>query len=177
MSRTEGNSKQFSFVSKSVRELMNLGIQKRLIIINTGLKALAKNSESQVDYRVCQQAIPYIVSYMTAKRKIECTFEDFESALSDGHTTIGTFSKGVSEPMMALSLGAFVLIMKGYENDIAKKMMLIMWRARGDKVNCLVNKAEKDGIRRKLKAFKDAGATGAAVVTGTPMEEDNDEKN
>ena len=49
------------------------------------------------------------------------------------------------------------MALKGYELNIAKKMYLVMWRCRGDNVNCLVNAAEMAGFHSKMKAIPQAG--------------------
>jgi hypothetical protein len=52
-------------------------------------------------------------------------------------------------------MGSFVIFLKGYENDYIKKLVVVMWRCRGDAVNCLVNQAELDGMKSKVRSLSE----------------------
>jgi hypothetical protein len=51
-----------------------------------------------------------------------------------------------------LEPGSFVVALKGYERDVFQKLFLVMWRCRGDAVDCLVAKVEMEGMKSKLRA-------------------------
>ncbi len=90
------------------------------------------------------------------KRKIILSFEDFKNCLKDGPVKCSSFSDSVSETFTNLKLGAFVVVLEGYENKTEKKMFLVMWRGKGESVDCLVTKVDKEGINSKLDAIKTA---------------------
>ena len=60
------------------------------------------------------------------KRKFALSHDDFLNCLNDGRINITSFSEPVAAQFQALSLGAFVVALKGYENNIVKKMYLVM---------------------------------------------------
>lgn len=87
------------------------------------------------------------------RRKFIISTEDFKNCLKYGAIPCDSFSEPLSSQMKALSLGAFTVALFGYENDISKKMYLVMWKCRGDNVNCLVNKIDMAAFQHKLEAF------------------------
>jgi len=93
------------------------------------------------------------------KRKFALSHDDFLNCLNDGRINITSFSEPVAAQFQALSLGAFVVALKGYENNIVKKMYLVMWRGKGESVDCLVTKGEKAGFHSKLKSIHPASQT------------------
>ena len=103
-------------------------------------------------YRPCQESIHYIAPHMT-KRKFVLSHDDFLHCLKDGPIRCDSFSEEVGTQFQDLSLGAFVVALRGYEKNIVKKMYLVMWRGKGENVDCLVTKAEKGGFHSKLKAI------------------------
>lgn len=88
-----------------------------------------------------------------SKRKFIIDHEDFSKCIGEGAISIDIFSKELKEEMNKLSSGAFAVALKGYETDYAKKLFLVMWKCRGENVNCLVARAELDGFRSKLNAI------------------------
>jgi len=101
------------------------------------------------------------------KRKFIVSYDDFVTCLDSGAISCAAFSAPLAAQIRDTSLGAFVVALKGYETNIAKKMYLVMWRCRGDNVNCLVNKSEMGGFESKLKAIprsKEEVAVEKAVV-------------
>ena len=154
MARECGKSKVVYFITKVVKDkLIGNGIQKKVMVINSGLKALERNSkECDVEYRVTQEGIHYVAPYMT-KRVFVVDARDFCICNNAGGIWIGNFSETFQEQLRALSQGSFVVALEGFENDIAKKMFMVMWRCRGDALNCLVSKGEQQGIESKLRAL------------------------
>jgi len=153
MCRECGDAKILYFITKAIKErLIDRGIQ-RITVINSGLKVFERNSqECEVRYRVNQEGIHMIVPYMT-KRKLVVNFSDFANCLNSGAIYMKTFSDTLMPQLRELSVGSFVVVLEGYENEIDKKMFLVMWRCRGDAVNCLVSQIEIDGVKSKLRAI------------------------
>jgi hypothetical protein len=155
MARSKSNSKVLYFVGKPVTNLMGRGMQDRLTIINAGLKGFERNSKDcGADYRITQESIQYLLPYMT-KRKIIATVKDFELCIAPGAIRIETFSDEFAGKVRDLIPGSFVVLLEGFEDDVAKKMALVMWKCRGDALNCLVAKIEMDGMNSKLRAVKE----------------------
>lgn len=154
MTRRSGTSKVLYFITESIKtNLIDQGIQGRITIINAGLRAFERGTigkDVDVDYRPCQEAIHYVAPFMT-KRKAIADQSDFQKCLSTDGIGIDQFSEVFAESLRGFALGAFVVALKGYEADIEKKMFLIMWKNRGETVNCFVTKAEQEGIKSKLK--------------------------
>jgi 16S rRNA C967 or C1407 C5-methylase (RsmB/RsmF family) len=179
MARGCGDNKVFSFISKSIRKYMDAGIQDRITIINSGLKCFERNNnECDVNYRVAQEGIHFLSPYMT-HRKFVVSSKDFitcfcpSTVASTTNTTttnttntipISSLSCSLQEDVRALSVGSFLVALEGYEHDISKKLMMVMWRCRGDNINCLVCKVERDGMKSKMRA-----------ITGEHLEFDHDD--
>mmetsp|Transcript_24239 Transcript_24239/g.36632 ORF Transcript_24239/g.36632 Transcript_24239/m.36632 type:complete len:139 (-) Transcript_24239:65-481(-) len=87
------------------------------------------------------------------KRKIVVELSDFVNCLRHGAIKFEHFSTAFADQLRNLSVGSFVVILKGHEKDYAKKLMMVMWKCRGEHTNCLVNQVEKCGMKNKLQAF------------------------
>ena len=153
MRRATGEAKTLYFISKSIKEnLIDCGIQDRVTVINSGLKGFEKCSlQGTTGYRLTQEAIHYIVPHMT-KRIVVADMDDFCACVDSGFIQFDNFSDGFRKEMEALSQGSFIVTLKGFEKDIAKKMFLVMWR-RANCVNCFVTKVEMDAIKSKMRAL------------------------
>jgi 16S rRNA C967 or C1407 C5-methylase (RsmB/RsmF family) len=154
MTRAHGGSKLLYFITDSVkRNLIDRGVQDRLQVISSGLRAFqAQDRDGCREYRPCQESIHFIGPHMT-KRKIITDFDDFVNCIKDGFNQISTFSDSVAKQMRELTPGSFVVALKGYENDIQKKFYLVMHRARGDHVQCLIARPELEGIEAKVRSI------------------------
>ena len=119
---------------------------------------------SACSYRPCQESIHYVAPHMT-KRRFTISPKDFQNCLNGGAIGCTTFSEPLGSQMKALSLGAFVVGLEGYEKDVAKKMYLVMWKCRGDNVNCLVGKSEMAHFENKLKALGVVSIDGVEVTS------------
>ena len=95
-----------------------------------------------------------MVSPHMSKRKLLASMSDFETCLKTETVEIKEFSESFSKEVQALSMGSFVVCLKGYEDDYIKKLVLVMWRCRSDAVKFLVTQAEVDGMKSKLRAIK-----------------------
>ena len=175
MVRSTGDAKVIYFITKSIKEeLIDHGIQNRVTVINSGLKGFERCSiqEKSAKYRVNQEAIQYVVPYMT-KRLISAEMDDFYACINDGFLNLDTFSESFQNSVKELSPGSFVVALKGYEKDVAKKMYLSMWR-RPNCINCFVAKVEMEALTSKMRALgyvakvqetegKDSGAVASSA--------------
>jgi len=155
MCRGTGDSKVVYFIGKSVKEkLIDLGIQDRVVTISSGLKAFERNNkECDVLYRVAQEGIQFVAPYMSDLRRVVADTEDFVSCIGVGGLSLENMSEGFRDKVKGLKMGSFVVALRGYETDVSRKMFLVMWKCRGDHMNCLVAKMEMDGMRSKLRAL------------------------
>lgn len=166
MTRANGDSKVIYYLSVPVKNLLDRGIQDRVQVIASGLKAFSRNStqhQCDVTHRIAQDAVYFVSQYMT-KRKFVVDMHDFvhcmnvtsakPMALTEG------FSDKFAEAVRPIDVGAFVVdLIDGYENKgIDKKMAITMWRCRGDKISLLVTKIEVDSIRDKLQVIQEEQA-------------------
>ena len=153
MSRASGDSKVFSFIGKAVKKYMAAGLQDRITIINSGLKCFERNNnECDVSYRVAQEGIHYLAPYMK-NRKFVVSTKDFLTCFSQATIKISALSPGLADEIRTIAVGSFMVALEGYEHDSSKKLMMVMWRCRGDNINCLVCKIERDGMRSKMRAI------------------------
>ena len=153
MVRSNGAAKIMYFMSGAIKkELIDRGLQDKVMPINSGLKAFERNTkrECEADYRVTQEGIHFIAPHMT-KRVVVADPEDFVRCLGPGGIQLSSFSADFAEEVRALSIGSFVVALRGYERNVSQKMFIVMWRCRGDAMNCLVAKAEMDGMFSKLR--------------------------
>jgi hypothetical protein len=152
MIRAGGDAKVLYFICKTVHSLIDRGIQQRLSVISSGLKGFVRNNkECEVGYRVAQDGVHFVAPHMT-KRKIAADIEDFKKCLEMGTLPIKDFSDEFAENVKPLVMGSFVVHLKGYEDDYIKKLVIVMWRCRGDAVNVLVNQGELDGMKSKIRS-------------------------
>jgi 16S rRNA methyltransferase RsmB/F len=163
MSRASGDSKVFSFIGKAVKQYMTAGLQDRITIINSGLKAFERNNnECEVNYRVAQEGIHYLAPYMK-NRKFVISTKDFIKCFSKATIPISALSAELADQIRKIAVGSFMVALEGYDQDTSKKLMMVMWRCRGDNINCLVCKIERDGMRSKMRA-----------VTGEDLEDEDE---
>ena len=153
MQRARGEAQNLYFMGKGVKKLIDLGIQERLTVINSGLKGFNRNSsECKANYRIVQEGVHFVAPHMT-KRKFSVSVEDFRACLSTDTIQISTFSDELAETVKTLDMGCFVVQLKGYEDDYIKKLVLTMWKCRGETVTCMVNKNEMEGMQSKLRSI------------------------
>jgi hypothetical protein len=108
--------------------------------------------EKTAKYRVNQEAIQYVVPYMT-KRLVTADMDDFTACIKDGFLELDTFSEPFQKSVEELEPGSFVIALKGYEKDVAKKMYLSMWRRPNKCINCFVAKVEMEALISKIRAI------------------------
>mmetsp|Transcript_17586 Transcript_17586/g.38220 ORF Transcript_17586/g.38220 Transcript_17586/m.38220 type:complete len:946 (+) Transcript_17586:112-2949(+) len=152
MARSNGDAKILVFMSRAIKEnLIDQGLQDKVTVINSGLKAFERNNkrECDVEYRVTQEAIHFIAPHMT-KRIIVAKASDFVRCIGPGSIRLSHSSTEFADAAKVLSSGSFVVALEGYERNVAAKMFLVMWKCRGEAMNCLVNKSEMDGMKSKL---------------------------
>jgi hypothetical protein len=152
MGRACGDSKVLYFITKTVRKLIDQGLQERITVVTSGLKGFVRNNkECEVAYRISQDGVHFVAPHMT-KRKIGLDLEDFEKCLQTETIRLESFSNEFAEAARSLTMGSFVVHLKGFEDDYIKKFLVVMWRCRSDAVNCLVTKAELDGMKSKVRS-------------------------
>lgn len=154
MTRAHGGGKLLYFITDSVKKnLIDRGVQDRVQVISSGLRAFhAQDRDGCRVYRPMQESIHYIGPHMT-KRKFIIGYDDFMNCIKDGLNPISTFSDEVAKQMRGLTPGSFVVALKGYENDIKKKFYVVMHRARGDHVQCLIARLELEGYEAKVRSI------------------------
>jgi len=153
MIRSGSDGKVLYFITKTIKSLIDRGIQDKVTVINSGLKGFQRNNKDcDVPYRVSQEGVHFVAPHMK-KRKISANLKDFELCLSDPTVQIKDFSEAFGEKVRAMAAGSFVVMLEGYENDYIKKLIVVMWRCRSDTVNYLVTQTEIDGIRSKIRAI------------------------
>lgn len=155
MVRSVGDAKVIYFITKSVKEeLIDHGLQSRVTVINSGLKGFERCSiqEKSAKYRITQEGVQYVVPYMT-KRLISADMDDFYKCVKEGFLELNTFSEPFQKRVEELEPGSFVVTLKGYEKDVAKKMYLSMWRRPNTCINCFVAKVEMEALISKMRAL------------------------
>lgn len=154
MARASGEAKVLYFIAKSIKEqIIDRGIQNRVTVINSGLKAFERCSiaESRNKYRISQEAIQFVLPYMT-KRVIVACADDFYKCCAKGFMEFGIYSQEFQDKIGELAPGSFVVLLNGQEKDTTKKMFLVMWK-RSNALECFVSKVEMDGMVSKLRAL------------------------
>jgi 16S rRNA C967 or C1407 C5-methylase (RsmB/RsmF family) len=170
MGRACGEAKVLYFLSDSIKKLIDDGMQQRLTVVNSGLKGFERNNkECEVRYRLAQEGIHFVAPHMT-KRKIYADVEDFRKFLETGMIRLDSFSDEVAAQIRPLSMGSFVVCLKGYEDDYIKKLLVVMWKCRGEAVSTMVNQNEMDGMKSKLRSVMGEMSTIMSVLS-TPAEE------
>jgi 16S rRNA C967 or C1407 C5-methylase (RsmB/RsmF family) len=154
--RASGDAKVLYFISEPIKKLIDLGLQQRLTVCNSGLKGFTRtHKDSEVGYRICQEGVHFLAPFMNDKRKFEVERQDFDVFLQGGGVRdLTAFSQDLQDKLRPLSPGSFVVLLKGYGEKHVEKMMLASWRCRTDKVDGLVSKIELETIRTKLSALE-----------------------
>jgi hypothetical protein len=107
-----------------------------------------------VIYQVAQEGIHYVVAlHMTKRKIIATTYGDFSKCVDAGTICLETFMDEFADAVRKFEPGSFDVGLKCYDHDIFQKLFLVMWRCRGDDVNCLVTKVEMDRVKSKLRAI------------------------
>lgn len=154
MVRASGEAKVLYFISRSIKkDLIDHGLQDRVTVINSGLKAFERCSLKDANsvYRLSQEGIHFVVPYLS-KRVLTANMDDFCACVKDGFVTFDKFSEPFQKQVEEMSTGSFLVQLEGYEKDIVKKMYLSMFK-RQNSVNCFVAKVEMEGILSKLRAL------------------------
>lgn len=151
--RSCGENKVLYFLTSTVAKLLaETDLQKRVTVINSGSKVFVKNSdESGVRYRVNQDGVQYLAPYMT-KRYLVASTDDFKKCATIGTVKVSDLSTEFAAMLQELSIGSFVIALKGFEEDWGKKIMMVYWRCRSDTIASMVGKVDMEGIWCKLKA-------------------------
>ena len=165
MCRSTPAAKVIYFVTDSIKsDLLDRGVQDRVTVINSGVKSFERCKMGQREdndpdstrpakgsYRVAQEGVHFIVPHMT-KRVVSADADDFAKCLREGFLRLDSFGDDFAGKLGELEQGSFVVALRGHEDDMVRKMFLVMWRRR-DVVNCFVSKIEKEAIRSKLRAL------------------------
>jgi len=152
--RAGGDSKVLYFITNTIKtHLIGKGIQEKLIVINTGLKGFVRNNKDcEVRYRVAQEGVHFVAPHMK-KRKFSANLKDFEMCLSAPTVQIKDFSDAFAAKIREVTMGSFVVMLEGFENDYIKKFVICLWKCRGEAINYLVTQTEIDGIRSKIRSI------------------------
>ena len=165
MCRSTPAAKVIYFVTDSIKsDLLDRGVQDRVTVINSGVKSFERCKMGQREdndpdstrpakgsYRVAQEGVHFIVPHMT-KRVVSADADDFAKCLREGFLRLDSFGDDFAGKLGGLEQGSFVVALRGHEDDMVRKMFLVMWRRR-DVVNCFVSKIDKEAIRSKLRAL------------------------
>ena len=149
------DSKVIYFITKSIKEqLIDRGIQDRVTVINSGLKAFERSNyaEGHRRYRLAQEGVHYVIPHLT-KRVLTAGMDDFAACMKEGYLSLDTFTESFQKKLDDLNPGSFVVMLEGYEKDVSKKMFLVMWRREKKFVTCFVTKIERDAIVSKMGAL------------------------
>jgi 16S rRNA C967 or C1407 C5-methylase (RsmB/RsmF family) len=162
MSRACGDGKVLYFITKSIKALIDTGIQERLTTITSGVKGFTRCSKDcSVGHRIAQEGVHFVAPHMT-KRKLIVDLEDFQKCLVPGNLEVATFSEGFAKEVRALSFGSFVVCLRGFENDYLKKLVLVVWRCRSDMTSTMANQAELDGMKSRLRSINNEATVPAS---------------
>ena len=155
MTRSSKGGKNIYYIAEPIKNYIDNGLQERVNLVNTGLKSFVRKQKEDpgCSYRISQEGVHFIANHMT-KRKVIIEKEDFEKCLTTEQTPITIFSEEFQQEARAISSGSFVAVLKGYEDSTERKMVLAMWRSKGDNVTSLVAKSEFDYIRSMLKEIE-----------------------
>ena len=170
MVRACGGAKALYFLSNSVKtKLIDKGFQERVTVVNSGLKAFVRNNkECEVNFRLSQEAIHFIAPYMT-KRKVHASFEDFEQCLVPGTQPLEIFSEAFRSQVSPFSMGSFVVCLHGFEDNYLKKLLVVVWKCRGEAVSVMVHQNEINGMKSKLRALQGGDAESVFQQNGSPV--------
>ena len=91
-----------------------------------------------------------------SKRKFVISKDDFVLCLGGGNIPLVNFSESFQAMVRPLSTGSFVVLLDGFQENYGEKMLLTLWRCRGDNIDCLVAKIEIETIKSKLEALEEA---------------------
>ena len=155
MVRESGEAKVLYFISKTIKEeLIDRGVQDRVRVINSGLKGFERCTlqDSTASHRVAQEGLQYVLPHMT-KRVLKANMDDFYNCVKEGFISFNLFTEAFQKGLYALTPGCFIVTLDGYEEDLSKKMFLVMWRRPNKMVNCFVSKVEMEAILSKMRAL------------------------
>eukprot|EP00617_Octactis_speculum_P015501 CAMPEP_0185767780 /NCGR_PEP_ID=MMETSP1174-20130828/45549_1 /TAXON_ID=35687 /ORGANISM="Dictyocha speculum, Strain CCMP1381" /LENGTH=728 /DNA_ID=CAMNT_0028452125 /DNA_START=11 /DNA_END=2197 /DNA_ORIENTATION=- len=181
-SRSTENPKTVTLVTSTIlREIMEKDTNNQLKIVSTGLKVFERNSPkagAACHYRILQEGAHLLEPYIT-KRKIIVPPEELRHFLDAGIVYFSTLTNETfRQSLSAMEIGAVMLVAKCDKPNEANanstrarsKLVIIVWRGRGEKCNTLCSKDSLHAVEEELKMMgcdvRPASTTSAAVVTG-----------
>jgi 16S rRNA C967 or C1407 C5-methylase (RsmB/RsmF family) len=124
MTRAGGASKIIYFIANGVKELIDIGLQDRITVVNSGLKSFVRNNkECDCTYRIAQEGVHFLLPYIT-KRKFVINLDDFKKCMTGEVAALAGFSEEFQEGARPVSVGSFVVILAGFEEDHTRKMVM-----------------------------------------------------
>ncbi|EFA86421.1 NOL1/NOP2/Sun family protein [Heterostelium album PN500] len=181
LTRSEKSAKLY-LASKPIMNIIKGDTQRRLKIINAGLKSLQKHDGlgmMQCPYRVSQDAINWVEPFMT-KRVVELSHEELLLIIRVTEPMFTDFRPELTKLFESLDPGCFVIKITG-EDTHTRGMKFCVWRGKRS-IHLLVQKQEIQSLANilKVKIEKQKGVrnhddSSSTVVTDA-VTTDNDQK-
>ena len=130
----EGKKRNLYFMTKSARQLV-LDNQEKIKFINAGARLFARNTEKDFacSYRLTQEGLPSIFSFIDKTHMIKLTFDDMKNILIHDNYPVESLSEEVKKRVEPLLIGSCILLFEAESQTGGEKLVVPMcgWRGKG----------------------------------------------
>lgn len=130
----EGKKRNLYIMTKAARQLV-LDNQENIKFINAGARLFARNTEKEFacSYRLTQEGLPSIFSFIDRQHMIKLTFDDMKNILVHDNYPIENLSEEVKKRVDPLLIGSCILLFESESGDGEEKLLVPMcgWRGKG----------------------------------------------
>jgi hypothetical protein len=160
MVRTEKKVQDFAsiyVVSEKVKEVLTSRNSSSLKVVNTGVKAFAKNGGrnfSECAYRICSDGVQTLSPHLSMQRRISISLNDLVVFIKNEYPKLDEFSKAGQDAMNALSVGSCLLQFDpSKESNVLgslKSLIVLPFFKAQVSVSLLLDKAERKSLLNRL---------------------------
>ena len=170
---TEGEaSKRIMLVSTAAKDLILAG---RLRVVQAGVVVFQRTSQSSdlttVPFRIAQEGVNFLLSFMGPKRKITCSPADFRVILKGGSIGFEALSPSLVTRILPLDIGSLVFVLDSNTEVPA----IVTWRGDGNFV--VVYCGKPDLLLLKSRVASILGETALATEENDDANDDDDHQN
>ena len=124
---SEVHKKNVYFISESIRSLLHTDARKAVRVINMGVKSFSINKERvstpDCKYRICQDAVPFLFDYITKRKCVSTSREDFNQLISLRFVKLEAVFDPSLRAQLEVSNGYFIVHFQ--QADLDEKIVLL----------------------------------------------------
>ena len=115
------HKKNIYLISSTARKVLDLDERKALRVVNMGVKAFSVNKErastQDCKYRICQDAAPFLLQYLTKRTYVSSSASDFATLLTHKQVSLSDLTDEGLKSALSSANGYFVLHFQAVQID------------------------------------------------------------